>query len=100
MEISAINPVTPPTPNEVSGSTGTFGKVMNAVQDMATTAITYASPLVGAAIGGFSTSGDMQELIATQMQVQREMQVTNMVSNVEKSKHETAMAPIRNIRVG
>lgn len=44
--------------------------------------------------------GDYQGLIAMQLEAQRQMMLVSMVSNVEKSKHETQMAPVRNIRVG
>lgn len=53
-------------------------------------------------VGGVPTEalGDFAELIQMQIEVQKEMQTTTMVSNIEKSRHETKMAPIRNIRAG
>jgi hypothetical protein len=38
------------------------------------------------------------DLINQQIMVQQQMQLVSMESNVEKSKHETMMAPIRNLR--
>jgi hypothetical protein len=43
---------------------------------------------------------DFQQLISTQIQVQRDMQLYTMISNLERSRHETEMAPVRNMRVG
>lgn len=60
-------------------------------------------------IGGMLTGGvanmagldnNYQELLLLQMQSQQEMQTVSMISNIEKSKHETQMAAVRNIRVG
>ncbi|RIL08080.1 MAG: hypothetical protein DCC75_09495 [Proteobacteria bacterium] len=41
-----------------------------------------------------------QTLLLEQLRSQREMQTVSLISNVEKSKHETQMVAIRNIRVG
>lgn len=66
--------------------------------------IRKAGGLIGGAlpesIGGVSTEmfGDFKELMELQLQVQMEMQTISMVSNIEKSKHESKMAAIRNIR--
>ena len=40
------------------------------------------------------------DLINKQIETQQQMQLVSMESNIEKSKHETQMAAIRNIRVG
>lgn len=54
--------------------------------------------------GGVSSiaglDSNYQELLLLQMQTQQEMQTVSMISNIEKSKHETQMAAVRNIRVG
>ena len=60
---------------------------------------------VGSAIGSMAPGLDginpvFIELINKQIQTQYEMQVVSFESNIEKSKHETQMAAIRNIRVG
>jgi hypothetical protein len=54
------------------------------------------------AIGGVMAGGgsELTELLNVQLQIQREMQVVSMTSNVLKSQHEMEMAPIRNMRVG
>ena len=41
-----------------------------------------------------------QALLEKQIEVQQQMQQVSMYSNIEKSKHETQMAAIRNVRVG
>ena len=46
-----------------------------------------------------SSLGEYADLINTQIQMQQEMMTVTMVSNIEKSQHETRMAPVRNIRV-
>lgn len=44
--------------------------------------------------------GDYAELLNKQIEMQQQMQLVTMQSNIEKSRHETQMAPVRNIRVG
>jgi len=39
-----------------------------------------------------------QELLTKQMEVQQQLQLVSMHSNVEKSKHESKMSAIRNMR--
>lgn len=43
---------------------------------------------------------DYAELINRQIEAQQQMQLVSLESNIEKSRHETQMAAIRNIRVG
>jgi hypothetical protein len=43
-------------------------------------------------------SPEYEELLQTQMEFQRQMQVVSLRSNSEKSKHEARMAAIRNVR--
>jgi hypothetical protein len=52
-------------------------------------------------IGGVSldATGGFADLIQAQIQAQMEMQTTTLVSNLERSKHESKMAAIRNIRL-
>lgn len=58
------------------------------------------------AIAGRAVSGlggidpGYMELINKQIETQQQLQLVSMESNIEKSKHETQMAAIRNIRVG
>ena len=42
---------------------------------------------------------EYQTLLEKQIEVQQQMQVLSMQSNIEKSKHETQMTAIRNIRI-
>jgi hypothetical protein len=55
----------------------------------------------GATTSNSSISIDPEyaDLLNRQIEIQQRMQVVNMDSNIEKSKHETLMAPIRNIKV-
>lgn len=41
-----------------------------------------------------------QDLINKQIEVQQQMQFVSLHSNIERSKHETQMAAVRNLRVG
>ena len=65
-----------------------------------------AMQLLGNGLGSVASdglgmiSGENAALIQLQLETQREMMYTSMVSNIEKSRHETQMAPVRNIRVG
>ena len=55
-----------------------------------------------AGVGGSTVSlaPDYAALLNRQIEVQQMLQSANMNSNLEKTKHETYMAPIRNLRVG
>ena len=56
------------------------------------------------AASGAVTGGDINpifaELLQKQMENQIQMQMVSMESNNEKAKHETYMAPVRNLKVG
>ena len=57
----------------------------------------------GGVVGSLSeviNGSSFEELIDKQIQVQLELQATSMVSNVERAKHESRMAAIRNVRIG
>lgn len=41
-----------------------------------------------------------QNLLMTQMQMQQQMQQVSLVSNIQRSEHESKMAAIRNVRTG
>jgi len=59
---------------------------------------------VGSAIAGVgggvasSVNPEYMELINKQIEVQQQLLQVSLVSNVEKSKHETQMAAVRNVR--
>ena len=89
VEAAVIGGEYPPEPS--STGIGTF-------QDVLQTAGSYAGSLISSASG--VDIGGFQDLIALQLQAQMEMQQVSMISNVEKSRHETRMTPVRNIRVG
>ena len=58
---------------------------------------------VGKAITGANLVGIEPEyaaLIQEQLHAQEQMQRVSLVSNIEKSKHETEMSVVRNVRIG
>ena len=57
-----------------------------------------AFPLVGGGLGEIDPL--YTDLINQQIAVQQQLQLVSFESNIEKSKHETQMAAVRNIRVG
>lgn len=61
-----------------------------------------ASTLSSGAVGTLAPEigGQFQDLISLQLDAQKQMMLVSMVSNIEKSKHETQMSAVRNIRVG
>jgi len=65
---------------------------------VAATGLSYASTLIpgGAMLG----SGELTDLLTTQFQLQQQMQVVSMISNIQHAEHEMQMAPIRNMRIG
>ena len=77
-------------PEPSSTGVGVFADVVGAVSNIA------------GEVGGVSlnATGSFADLIQAQIQAQMEMQTTSMVSNIERSKHETKMTPVRNIRLG
>lgn len=58
--------------------------------------------VAGQVLGGTASglNSEDQSLLQLQVEMQKEMQLMTMYSNIEKSRHETQMAAIRNIRVG
>lgn len=51
-----------------------------------------------AAAGVSGVDGDYLALINKQIEVQEQLQLVSLHSNIEKSKHETRMAAVRNVR--
>jgi len=79
-----------PEPRSSLGAwTGSAGSALAAVGSVAS----------NVSIPGFN-GAEITNLLNQQIQIQQVMQTTSMFSNVERSKHETEMAPIRNMRVG
>ena len=77
-------------PEPATQGVNIFNDLMSAVSNIA-----------GGEVGGVPSmlGGDFLDLLKLQIQTQIELQSVSMVSNVEKSKHESKMAAIRNIRV-
>ncbi len=59
-----------------------------------------ASTLGGGSAPSGTISPEYRDLLERQIEIQTQMQLVSMESNIEKSRHETQMAAIRNIRVG
>ena len=68
-----------------------FGAVLKAVSSVAAGALGLESA---------GLNSDYRILLQEQLEVQRQMFLMSLYSNLEKSKHETQMAAVRNIRVG
>jgi len=67
-----------------------FGDVVQGATKVASDALGF--------IPGLDSS--YTSLLNKQIETQQQMQMVSMESNIEKSKHETQMAAIRNVRVG
>ena len=86
--------------------TSALGRFAAQPKSFATTAFKSALAGVNAladAVTGSGTTGlnsDYADLIQMQIETQKQMFLTSMYSNIEKSKHETQMAAVRNVRVG
>ena len=65
---------------------------------VAAKSLDYASTLLpgGAMLG----SSDLTDLLTTQFQLQQQMQLVSMISNIQHAEHEMEKAPIRNMRIG
>ncbi len=81
-------------PEPKSSTAVSFKSVMDGLQKVVTTAADVGDGVAG------RLDPSYQDLLEKQIEVQKQMLVLSMLSNVEKSKHETQMAPVRNIRVG
>ncbi len=76
-----------PTPKSRKGI---FSAVMNGVKSLVSTGVSAFS----------GVNPEYADLINKQIEVQTQMQLVSLYSNIEKSKHETQMAAVRNIRAG
>lgn len=79
------------SPEPVSRNGGSFNAVLRGLD----AAVSGAGSVVG---GGMDPQ--YAALLAAQIETQQQMQLVSFESNIEKSKHETQMAAVRNIRVG
>ena len=80
-------------PEPKSSVGGTFQSIVRQV------ASSVASVGTGGMVDLGSLGTDFQELLVQQMEAQRQMMSLSMLSNVERTKHETKMAAVRNLRV-
>ncbi len=78
-------------PQPKNSSSGIFSKLVNFVRGGLNTATDVATSGI--------VNPEYQQLIERQMELQQQMMLVSMHSNLEKSKHDTRMAPVRNIRV-
>ena len=77
-------------PEPQNGLATTFNKVLSGVSSVA-----------GGVVGGITgINPEYMDLINKQIEVQVQMQLVSFHSNIEKSRHETQMAAVRNVRVG
>ena len=58
------------------------------------------STVTGSASQMVGINPEYAALINKQIETQTQMQLVSLYSNIEKSKHETQMAAVRNVRVG
>lgn len=84
-------------PEPFSNLTGSLANLGGNFGDIASR---IGTPEISNSIGDPNNMQMFADLLREQVEAQRQMQVINFHSNVEKSKHETRMAPIRNIRAG
>jgi hypothetical protein len=69
------------------------------LSEPAASGVDFAESLVGAKSDvTVDISPEYQELINKQIEVQTELQNVTFLSNIERTNHETRMAPVRNIR--
>lgn len=66
----------------------TFQKVMD-----------VAGAVVSKTAGIAGVDGDYASLLQQQIELQHQMMQVTMISNVERTRHETSMASVRNMRV-
>jgi hypothetical protein len=55
---------------------------------------------VAGVVQGAVDPGSFADLLQQQIQLQREMQIFSMQSNISRTRHETDMTAIRNMRLG
>ncbi len=88
----------PPKQSKFSKFSSILGGAASAIPGVGT-ALGAIGAVAGGASGGASTSFNRQyELLQLQNQIQQEAQTINMISNINKAKHEASMAAIRNVK--
>jgi|APGre2960657444_1045066.scaffolds.fasta_scaffold520173_1 hypothetical protein len=66
----------------------------------ATSAMSQVASTAEATMPGLGGVQQFEDLLTQQILIQQQMQEYSMRSNIAKSAHEIAMAPVRNLRVG
>ena len=99
--LDQTTPVAPVTASSVTDSAAAYlpepsSTGVGMFHDVLNTAASLAGEIGGVPL---EVTGGLGDLLQTQMQFQMEMAAINLVSNIEKSKHEAKMSVIRNIRV-
>jgi hypothetical protein len=93
-DVTSIDDSLPPT----TGGVSKFGEILGKV---AITAANIAAPGLGSVLGGRFSSGlmnnDPMQYLEMQQQMLSEARAFETVSNVQKAKHDSAMAAIRNL---
>lgn len=75
--------------------------LVDGIRSLVRTAVSSVLPGAASAGGDIGAAqGEFSALLNKQMAWQFEMQKFSAESNIEKTRHEIAMAPIRNMRVG
>lgn len=69
-----------------------LGTTFQRVMDVAGAVVGKAASLTG-------VDGDYASLLQQQIELQHQMMKVTMISNVERTRHETSMASVRNMRV-
>ncbi len=76
-----------------------FGSILSAVGSAVPGAGAVGGALSALGGGGANTSFNRQyQLLQLQSKMQQEAQMINMISNINKTKHEASMAAIRNVK--
>ncbi len=70
-----------------------FGEIVAGARDILADGLQGAS-----AFGGLQMPTELFGLIEMQRQLQLEMETVSMISNIEKSRHESRMTAVRNMR--
>ncbi|NNE09797.1 MAG: hypothetical protein HKN20_14655 [Gemmatimonadetes bacterium] len=88
----------PPKQSKFSKFTSILGGAASAIPGVGS-ALGAIGAVAGGGAAGASTSFNRQyELLQLQNQIQQEAQTINMISNINKAKHEASMAAIRNVK--
>ena len=106
MSIDPIRPTSSSSSTVTSGASqmlrfapeprSVFGDIVKT----ATSAMSQVVSTAEATMPGLGGVQQFEDLLTQQILIQQQMQEYSMRSNIAKSAHEIAMAPVRNLRVG